>query len=109
VAYDDELAHRLRAALSGEHVIEKKMFGGLAFLIGGNISVAASGRGGILVRVDPAQTQMLLGEPGAEEMDMGRGPMKGWLTVDADALDDERTLRAWVSRGVSYAKSLPPK
>jgi TfoX/Sxy family transcriptional regulator of competence genes len=110
MAYDVDLAERMRELLSDEAVIEKKMFGGLAFLIGGNMSVSASGQGGLLVRVDPEQTEALLNEPGAEEFDMGgRGPMKGWLRVSPDVLDDDTTLAAWVERGVSYAHSLPPK
>jgi TfoX/Sxy family transcriptional regulator of competence genes len=113
VAYDAELADRLRAVVSdvaaGDPVTEQRMFGGLAFLLGGNMSVAASGQGGLLVRVDPAATAALLAEPGAEEFAMGdRGPMAGWLRVRGDVLDDD-TLRAWVSRGVAYARSLPPK
>jgi len=109
VAYDEELANRLREQLSGTSYTEKKMFGGLAFLIGGNMSVAASGQGGLLVRVDPSEYDALLAEPGVEPMDMGRGPMRGWLRVNADALADEDTLGAWVTRGVSYASSLPAK
>jgi TfoX/Sxy family transcriptional regulator of competence genes len=110
VAYDEELADRLRELLAGERFTEKKMFGGLAFLIGGNMSVAASGQGGLLVRVDPAENDALLGEPGAAPMEMGgRGAMKGWLRVSPDVLDDDETLGAWVSRGVTYARSLPAK
>jgi TfoX/Sxy family transcriptional regulator of competence genes len=110
VAYDVELAERIRELLAGEPVTEKKMFGGLAFLLNGNMSVAASGQGGLMVRVDPDETADLLGEPGAAEFDMGgRGPMKGWLRVGPEVLDDDETLGAWVSRGVSYARSLPPK
>ena len=110
MAYDEDLAHRIRAALTGEHFTEKKMFGGLAFLIGGNMSVAASGGGGLLVRVDPADNDTLLAEPGAEEFAMGgRGPMKGWLRVEPSVLDDEETLARWVSCGVDYARSLPAK
>ena len=96
--------------LAGEPVTEKKMFGGLAFLINGNMSVAASGQGGLLVRVDPADNDALLAEPGVEPMEMGgRGAMKGWLRVNPDVLEDEETLGAWVTRGVSYARSLPAK
>ena len=109
MAYDEELANRLREQLSGTSYTEKKMFGGLAFLIGGHMSVAASGQGGLLVRVDPSEYDALLAEPGVEPMDMGRGPMRGWLRVNADALADEDTLGAWVTRGVSYASSLPAK
>jgi hypothetical protein len=86
------------------------MFGGLAFLIAGNMSVAASGQGGLLVRVDPNQTAKLLKERGAAEFDMGgRGPMKGWLRVSSEGCGDARSLRKWVDRGVAYARSLPPK
>jgi TfoX/Sxy family transcriptional regulator of competence genes len=110
MAYDEDLADRIRGALGKQPVVEKKMFGGLAFLVGGNMSVAASGQGGMLVRVDPDDTDELLGEPGAEEFDMGgRGPMKGWLRVNPGVLDDDATLQAWVKRGVAYARSLPPK
>jgi hypothetical protein len=109
MAYDEALAERVRGMLPDVPVVEKKMFGGLAFLLGGNMGVAASGQGGLMVRVDPDQTDSLLREPGATEFEMGgRGPMKGWLRVSADVLDDE-TLQAWVDRGVSYARSLPPK
>jgi TfoX/Sxy family transcriptional regulator of competence genes len=110
VAYDDDLADRIRAILDTEKYTEKKMFGGLAFLIGGNMSVAASGQGGLLVRVDPDQTDKLLTEPGAAMMEMGgRGPMRGWLRVSADTIKDKRALKKWVNRGVSFARSLPAK
>ncbi|MCW2600994.1 MAG: methyltransferase [Frankiales bacterium] len=110
MAYDVELAERIRELLSGGPVTEKKMFGGLAFLLGGNMSVAASGQGGLLVRVDPAETDALLEEPGAEVFDMGaRGPMKGWLRVRDDVLDDDAVLAEWVRRGTAYARTLPPK
>ena len=110
MAYDEDLANRLREALSGVGVAEKKMFGGLAFLVGGNMAIAASGQGGLLVRVDPDQTEALLAERGAEEFEMGgRGPMQGWLRVTPDVLDDDSTLAAWVDRGVAYASSLPRK
>ena len=111
MSYDLELAERIRKLLANETVVEKKMFGGLAFLIGGNMSVAASGgAGGLLVRVDPGQSDALLAEPGAEEFQMGgRGPMTGWLRVTPDVLSDNATLKAWVKRGAAFARSLPPK
>ena len=110
MAYDQDLATRLRELLASEGVSEKAMFGGLAFLVGGNMAVSASGQGGLLVRVDPMDNDLLLLEPGAEEFSMGnRGPMAGWLKVTPDVLGDDETLRRWVERGVTYAKSLPPK
>ena len=86
------------------------MFGGLAFLVGGHMSVSASGQGGLLVRVDPADSDVLLDEPGVTLMQMGnRKPMDGWLRVARQALEDEAALARWVERGVGYAASLPPK
>jgi TfoX/Sxy family transcriptional regulator of competence genes len=108
MAYDEALADRIRTALGKQPVVEKKMFGGLAFLVGGNMSVAASGQGGLMVRVDPAETEALLQEPGASEMEMKGRTMAGWLRVGDDALDD-LALKRWVRRGVTYARSLPPK
>lgn len=108
--YDEDLAERIRGCLGSIDATEKKMFGGLAFLVGGNMSVAVSGQGGLLVRHDPADTDALLAEPGAYEFDMGgRGPVKGWLRVEESVLGDDETLAAWVNRGVTYAASLPPK
>lgn len=109
MAYDKALATRLRDSLAGEPVVEKNMFGGLAFLIGGHLSVAASGQGGLMVRVPPEETGSLLQEPGAEEFEMGGRPMQGWLRVRGSVLDDDETLQAWVDRGVAYARSLPAK
>jgi TfoX/Sxy family transcriptional regulator of competence genes len=109
MAYDEHLAARIRALIDVP-VTEKKMFGGLAFLVNGNMSVAASGQGGLLVRVDPAQTEKLLAEAGASVMEMGnRGPMAGWLRVEADVVDKKAVLAKWVKRGVGYAGSLPAK
>ncbi|HYQ10114.1 MAG TPA: TfoX/Sxy family protein [Gaiellaceae bacterium] len=110
MAYDEELAGRIRALLGGrDDLTEKKMFGGLAFLLGGNMAVAASGQGGILVRVDPEESDELVASTVAEPMEMRGRQMAGWLRVDtADvAADDE--LAAWVERGASYAASLPSK
>ena len=95
---------------TGARADEKQMFGGLAFLVGGNMSVAASGQGGILVRVDPDESDTLLAEPGAGPMEMGgRGAMRGWLRVEAEAVAADDDLRTWVRRGVDYARTLPPK
>jgi TfoX/Sxy family transcriptional regulator of competence genes len=110
MAYDEELAARIRELVAGERgLTEKKMFGGLAFLIKGNMAVAASGQGGILVRVDPAQGAKLIARPEAEPMVMRGRAMEGWLRVDTAGLDTRRALEQWVSRGVAYAKSLPAK
>ena len=107
--YDEDLADRLRLLLAGEGVTEKRMFGGLAFLRQGHLAIAASGSGGILVRVDPDELGRLLAEPGAEPFEMQGRPMKGWLRVDAEALDDDAVLRTWADRGLAYVRSLPPK
>jgi TfoX/Sxy family transcriptional regulator of competence genes len=110
MAYDETLAARIREHTSGEPVVEKKMFGGLAFLLGGHLSVSASGQGGLLVRVDPADSDAFLAEPGVTPMQMGnRAPMDGWLRVAPDAVADEPALARWVERGLAFARSLPPK
>jgi TfoX/Sxy family transcriptional regulator of competence genes len=110
MAYDEELADRLRALLGGRPgLTEQKMFGGLAFLIGGNMVIAASGQGGILVRVDPAQSDDLLATTSAEPMEMRGRSMAGWLRVDTANVADDAALREWVERGTAYAASLPPK
>ena len=110
MAYDEALAARIRQHTAGEPVEEKKMFGGLAFLLGGHMAVAASGQGGLMVRVEPSETATLLDEPGAVPFEMGgRGAMAGWLRVSADAVADEEDLTRWVERGLSYAGSLPAK
>jgi TfoX/Sxy family transcriptional regulator of competence genes len=109
VAYDEELASRLRAIVAGElGVTEKKMFGGLAFLVGGNMAVAASGQGGLLVRVDPADSDELVAA-GAEIAVMRGRPMPGWLRVAAENVGDEASLAAWAQRGTSFARTLPEK
>ena len=110
MAYDEDLANRIRELLADEQgLTEKRMFGGLAFLINGNMSVSASGQGGLLLRIDPEQTDALLAEPHAEPFQMrGRG-MQGWLRVDPEGLKTKRELERWVSHGVAYARSLPAK
>jgi TfoX/Sxy family transcriptional regulator of competence genes len=110
VAYDEDLADRIRQLVAGEkRLTEQKMFGGLAFLIGGNMAVAASGQGGILVRVDPAASDTLVSTTKAQPMVMRGRSMDGWLRVDAEDVRQKRQLAAWVDRGVTYARSLPPK
>src|SRR5438309_8945877 len=110
MAYDAELADRIRDVLAGEpDVSEKKMFGGLAFLIGGNVAVAASGQGGLLVRVDPAESDLLVATTAARPMEMRDRPMRGWVRVDPQDVRTKRQLARWVERGCSYARSLPAK
>ena len=109
MAYAEELAERIRRRVGTEGVTEKKMFGGLAFLIGGNMAVAASGQGGLLVRVDPAESGALVESTNARPMEMRGREMRGWLRVDADDLSSESELARWVERGVAYARSLPSK
>jgi TfoX/Sxy family transcriptional regulator of competence genes len=109
MAYDEELAERIRGLLPDIPVTEKKMFGGLAFLVGGHMAVAASGKGGLMVRCDPADTDRLVGEAGASRMEMRGREMDGWLRVSSDAVDDDTALERWVGVGTSYAQGLPPK
>jgi TfoX/Sxy family transcriptional regulator of competence genes len=110
MAYDEDLANRIRELVLTEHgVTEQRMFGGLAFLIDGNMSVAASGQGGLMLRVEAAQTDALLRKPHAAPFEMRGRAMQGWLRVDADGLRTKRQLERWVARGVAYARSLPGK
>jgi TfoX/Sxy family transcriptional regulator of competence genes len=110
VAYDEKLAARIRELVVGESdLTEQKMFGGLAFLIGGNMAVAASGQGGVLVRVDPAQSDTLVATTNAHLMEMRGRSMQGWLRVDAEDLRTKRQLAKWVELGTTYARSLPAK
>jgi TfoX/Sxy family transcriptional regulator of competence genes len=110
VAYDEDLANRIRELLASEAgVIEQRMFGGLAFLIGGHMSVTVSGRGGLLARCDSEETETLLAKPHARPFEMRGRPMDGWLRIDADGVRTKRQLEPWVTRAVSYARSLPPK
>lgn len=110
MAYDEKLAARIRELVAGEPgVTEKKMFGGLAFLVGGHMAVAASGRGGMMVRVDPAESDALVAKTEARVVEMRGREMPGWLRVDAEDVKTKRRLDVWVRRGVGYARSLPPK
>jgi TfoX/Sxy family transcriptional regulator of competence genes len=110
VAYDEDLAERIRALITKTHpVTEQEMFGGLAFLIGGNMAIAASGQGGVLVRVDPAEAEQLIATTNAEPMVMGGRAMTGWLHVAAPDVRTGPQLGKWVTLGAAYASSLPPK
>lgn len=109
MAYDEELADRIRQELTGEPgLTERKMFGGLGFMIDGNMAVAASGQGGMMVRVDPETCEPFL-EEGAEPMQMQGRAMRGWLLVASDLLDDDESVTRWVGRGAEFAKTLPAK
>jgi TfoX/Sxy family transcriptional regulator of competence genes len=110
MAYDEDLADRLREVLAGESdVTEQKMFGGLAFLIRGNMAVAASGQGGVLVRVDPAASDRLVATTNARPMEMRGRAMRGWLRVDSEDVGTRRQLVKWVELGTGYAGSFPAK
>lgn len=110
MAYDEELANRIRELIAVEAgLTEMRMFGGLAFLIDGNMSVGVSGQGGLMVRIDPAQTDALVAKPHARPFEMRGRAMQGWLRVDSEGVRSKRQLEPWVRRGVTYARSLPPK
>ncbi|QYG94907.1 TfoX/Sxy family protein [Iamia sp. SCSIO 61187] len=110
MAYDEGLAARIRDLLQPEPgITERAMFGGLAFLVDGNMAVTASGQGGAMVRVDPADAERLVASTPAEPMEMRGRPMGGWLRVAGPDLDDDDALEAWVGRGVATARALPPK
>ena len=110
MAYDEDLANRIRELVTGvTGLSERRMFGGLAFLVHGNMAVAASGRGGLLLRCDPAQTERHAGRPGVQRFEMRGREMDGWLRVDPEAVRTKAQLSRWVAVGVDYASSLPPK
>ena len=111
MTYDERLADELRerlAAVDGD-VIEKRMFGGLAFMVDGNLAVAASRRGGILVRTDPAEADATAALPGVEQMETGGRPMPGWFHVSLDALQSEDDLSAWTDRALAFVATLPAR
>ena len=110
MAYDEDLADRIRELLASEpDVTEKGMFGGLAFLVAGNMVAAASGQGGLLARVDPEEGEALMGSDGVAPMEMRGREIAGWLRVESSALGTKAELETWVRRSVVYARSLPPK
>ena len=110
VAFDEDLADRIRELVGDQPTVsEQKMFGGLAFLISGNMAVAASGQGGLLVRLDAEEGEKLIDSGAGQPMEMRGRRMRGWLRVDSDAVRTKRQLARWVQRGTEYAASLPPK
>ena len=110
MAYDEVLADRVREVLAdAQETTEKKMFGGLAFLVGGHLAVAASGTGGLLLRVDPARTQEHLASPGVGPFEMGGRPVDGWVRVGDEALSTDAALARWVQVGTDYVATLPSR
>lgn len=110
MTYDADLADRLRTLLRGEAgITEKAMFGGLAFLVHGNMAVSAIGHGGIMLRIDPADAESLVVQDHVERVEMRGRAMNGWLRVEAAALGTDDELRRWAGHGLAYARSLPPK
>ncbi len=110
VAYDEDLVNRIRELIAGEAAVtEQRMFGGLAFMLAGRLAIAVSGRGGLMVRVDPEATDDFLAKPHASPFEMRGRPVDGWLRVAAEGVRTKRQLEPWVRRGVAYARSLPPK
>ena len=110
VAFDEDLADRIRELVGAESdLTEKRMFGGLAFLINGYMTVAASGRGGLLLRVDPAETERLLQRPHTHAFVSRGREMDGWLRVDADGVRTKRQLEGWITRALANVRTLPPK
>jgi hypothetical protein len=110
MAFDEALADRIRNVVGDQPGLsEMRMFGGLAFLIGGHMAVSASQSGGLLLRVDPAQTDALVRDPHVQRFQMRGREMDGWLRVDAAAVATDDALRTWAAIGVEYARSLPPK
>ena len=110
MAYDPALADRIREALSGVHgVTEKRMFGGLAFLVNGNMAVAASGHGDLMVRVPPEETATMVARAHVSPMIMSGRETRGWIRVDLAGVRTARQLQRWVDVGADYAGGLPPK
>jgi TfoX/Sxy family transcriptional regulator of competence genes len=110
VAYDEDLANRIRELIAYQDgVVEQRMFGGLAFLVGGHMSVTVSRSGGLLLRCEPQETEELLARPHTAPFEMRGREMSGWLRVQAEGIRTKRQLERWVERGVGYARSLPAK
>ncbi len=110
MAYDVELADRLRELLAGRSgIAENRMLGGVAFQLHGHMALAASSKGGLLLRTDPTQTESLLADPRAEPFEMRGRPTAGWLRIDLDGSASDEELRRWAEHGVAYVETLPPK
>jgi hypothetical protein len=112
VAYDEDLAQRVREVLAARSDVgERRMFGSLCFLVGGNLAVCARKGGELLVRLDPDDVEKAIGEDGVRVAEMGphQRRMKGWVFVSADAIADDAGLTEWVEAGADYAASLPAK
>jgi TfoX/Sxy family transcriptional regulator of competence genes len=110
MAYEEELANRVRELLAGERGLsEMRMFGGLAFLLDGNMAVAVSSKGGLMLRCDPSELDAALARLHTGPMIMRGRPAKGWLRVDAEGVRTKRQLEPWVERGARHARLLPPK
>jgi TfoX/Sxy family transcriptional regulator of competence genes len=111
MAYDEAFANRVRAAVARKTatVEEKRMFGGIALMLGGNMAVVIRGKGGLMVRVDPEEAEKFADEAGAEATEMRGRPMRGWITVTPEACAKDADLRRWVQRGVTYTQTLPTK
>jgi hypothetical protein len=109
MAFDDALAQRIRKRLGKRPgLTEKKMFGGIGFMLGGNMACGVHGRD-MIVRVDPEQTETLLGQPHTRRFDLTGRPMKGWLLVEPPGVTSDTDLGRWVGIGTKYAESLPAK
>jgi TfoX/Sxy family transcriptional regulator of competence genes len=110
MAYDEDLANRVREQLADEPAItEQQMFGGLAFMLRGNMCVGVSGQGGLMVRIEPDSTDEALAQPHARPFEMRGRPMRGWIRVATEGLESDEQLADWVRRGRAFAGSLPPK
>lgn len=110
MSFDEELAERIRTLTASERgVTEQRMFGGLAFLVNGHMAVAASGQGGLMVRVDPVESELLVASTSATPFEMRGRAMSGWVRVSAAAVECDSELASWVDRGAAFTRSLPPK
>jgi TfoX/Sxy family transcriptional regulator of competence genes len=109
MAIDEALAARVRECVgTASGVVERRMFGGVAFLVHGNMSVGVHGNE-LIVRIEPSETDQALQKPGVRIFDITGRPMKGWLLISSTSVEHKSALRGWVAKGVAYAQSLPPK